>query len=202
MQRLIFSLGLLAQLCFSARLLIQWLLSEKAHKVVSPSIFWLLSLIGACLMFSYGWLRDDISILIGQLLPFYIYIGNLQLKQRWLFFPNILRWCLLLFPLVAVMGLLCGGDSLDVKFFKNEDIPLNWILLGTLGQILFTFRFIVQWLYSKRMGESVLPPPFWLVSIAGSGIILFYGLLRDDLILVLGHSFGMVSYIRNWIMSK
>ncbi|CAK7074048.1 MAG: hypothetical protein PARBB_03504 [Parabacteroides distasonis] len=202
MHRLIFVLGLLAQFCFSVRILVQWIFSEKARKVVSPSVFWLFSLIGACLMFSYGWLRDDVSILIGQLIPFYIYIENLKLKQRWLLLPNILRCFLLLFPLAAIMGLLCDGDSLNVKFFKYEDIPLKWILLGTLGQILFTCRFIIQWIYSKREGVSIIPPSFWLVSLIGAVIIIFYGLLRSDWVLILGHSFGVIFYIRNWIIGK
>ena len=40
----IFALGLVAQGLFSARTLVQWVLSEKARKVVNPTIFWILSL--------------------------------------------------------------------------------------------------------------------------------------------------------------
>ena len=58
---MIFVIGFLAQICFSARIILQWILSEKAKKVVSPSIFWKLSLIGAYLLFIYGWLRNDFS---------------------------------------------------------------------------------------------------------------------------------------------
>ena len=36
MSILIFCIGLLAQACFSARILIQWFLSEKKHEVISP----------------------------------------------------------------------------------------------------------------------------------------------------------------------
>ena len=51
MSILIFCIGLLAQACFSARILIQWLLSEKKHEVISPTLFWVFSLIGSYLMF-------------------------------------------------------------------------------------------------------------------------------------------------------
>lgn len=51
---MIYIIGYLAQICFSARLLFQWILSEKAKQVVSPSIFWLLSLLGSYLLFFYG----------------------------------------------------------------------------------------------------------------------------------------------------
>lgn len=202
MSELVLCIGLLAQLCFSVRILVQWVLSEKEQKVVSPCGFWILSLLGSCLMFSYGWMRDDFSILIGQLIPFYIYVENLKLKQYWLLFPNMLRWILLLFPLVVVIGLFYNENSLSVKFFLNKEIPLQWIFLGTLGQILFTLRFIVQWVSSKRKGKSILPFSFWLISLVGSAIIIVYGLLRSDWILVIGHSVGIISYLRNLIIAK
>ena len=60
---MIYALGFLAQICFSARLLIQWIISEKEKQVVSPTLFWLLSLLGSYLLFFYGWLRNDFAIL-------------------------------------------------------------------------------------------------------------------------------------------
>ena len=71
---MIYVIGFLAQLLFSARLLLQWIMSEKAKKVVSPSIFWKLSLLGSYLLFMYGWLRNDFAIILGQLISYYIYI--------------------------------------------------------------------------------------------------------------------------------
>ena len=71
MSILIFCIGLLAQACFSARILIQWFLSEKKHEVISPTLFWVFSLIGSYLMFYYGWLRNDFSIIVGQFISFY-----------------------------------------------------------------------------------------------------------------------------------
>ena len=66
------SIGFLAQLFFSARILVQWILSERAKRVVSPSIFWILSLAGSFLLCLYGWLRDDFSIILGQFISYYI----------------------------------------------------------------------------------------------------------------------------------
>lgn len=66
MSILIFCIGLLAQACFSARILIQWFLSEKKHEVISPTLFWVFSLIGSYLMFYYGWLRNDFLSLWGS----------------------------------------------------------------------------------------------------------------------------------------
>lgn len=44
---LVFVVGFLAQALFSARILFQWILSERAKQVVSPAIFWVLSIMGS-----------------------------------------------------------------------------------------------------------------------------------------------------------
>ena len=65
----IYAIGFLAQGLFFARTFVQWLLSEKKREVVSPTIFWVLSLAGSVLLFTYGWLRDDFaSCLEGHVL--------------------------------------------------------------------------------------------------------------------------------------
>ncbi|WP_455672354.1 lipid-A-disaccharide synthase N-terminal domain-containing protein [Phocaeicola sp.] len=197
MSLLILSVGLLAQACFSARVLIQWLLSEKKHEVISPTLFWVFSLIGSYLMFYYGWLRDDFSIIVGQFISFYVYVGNLRLKGVWKRIPHAVRWLLLLTPLAAAIGTLRDGQHFVDIFLRNDDIPLWMVVFGTVGQVVFTFRFVYQWLYSSRKNVSALPPAFWWISLAGSCIIVIYGVLRHDPILILGQSFGFVSYVRN-----
>lgn len=197
MSLLVLSIGLLAQTCFSARILIQWLLSEKRHEVISPTLFWVFSLAGSCLMFYYGWLRDDFSIIVGQFISFYIYAGNLRLKGVWDRIPSIFRWLLLLTPMMAAAGTLHDGQYFVENFFRNEDVPLWLVTFGTAGQVVFTFRFVYQWFYSSRKHESALPPTFWWISLTGSCIIVIYGVLRHDPVLILGQSFGFVSYIRN-----
>ena len=42
--------GLLAQGFFSLRMLHQWVKTERARKIVSPSLFWVFSLCGSCLL--------------------------------------------------------------------------------------------------------------------------------------------------------
>ena len=53
---------------------------------------------------------------------------------------------------------------------------------------------------SRKDGESVLPPGFWIISIIGSSIIVSYGFIRHDPVLILGQSFGLISYVRNLII--
>ena len=72
------------------------------------------------------------------------------------------------------------------------------IVLGTTGQIVFTLRFVYQWIVSRRRGESLLPMGFWLISLTGSAIIITYALLRGGMYpLILGHITGVVVYSRN-----
>lgn len=97
---------------FSARILIQWFLSEKKHEVISPTLFWVFSLIGSYLMFYYGWLRNDFSIIVGQFISFYIYIGNLRLKGVWRRIPVLFRILLAVTPLLAAIGTLQDSSHL------------------------------------------------------------------------------------------
>lgn len=79
----IYAIGFLAQAFFSARIIIQWVLSERAKRVVSPAAYWVCSLAGSYLLFVYGWLRDDFAIILGQMVSYYIYLWNLNAKGIW-----------------------------------------------------------------------------------------------------------------------
>lgn len=72
-----------------------------------------------------------------------------------------------------------------------------WLSFGLMGQLLFTGRFIVQWLCSERQGKSVIPPAFWYLSISGAMVLLMYAIYRGDPVFVLGQSTGMLIYLRN-----
>ena len=198
---MIYIICFLAQVCFSGRLLFQWIMSEKAKQVVSPSIFWLLSLLGSYLLFFYGWLRSDFAIILGQLISYYIYIWNLDIKNEWKKIPRPIRYLLIATPFMAIGYMLNELQDFIREFFHNEDIPLWLLIWGSLGQIIFTLRFIYQWIYSRKRQESLLPLGFWVISLTGSCIIVSYALVRHDPVLILGQSTGLIVYIRNiWIM--
>ncbi len=72
-----------------------------------------------------------------------------------------------------------------------------WYTLGFAGQLLFTMRFIVQWLASEKAGRSVVPLAFWLFSIVGSSLLLIYAVYRQDPVFILGQSLGVFVYLRN-----
>ena len=72
-----------------------------------------------------------------------------------------------------------------------------WVLLGYLAQIMFTMRFVVQWIASERVGKSVIPIAFWWCSIGGGLLLLVYALYRRDPVFIAGQSFGVFVYLRN-----
>ncbi len=199
---IVYSVGFLAQLLFSGRLILQWILSEKSKKVLTPSIFWKLSLLASFLLFVYGYLRDDFAIMLGQALTYFIYIRNLQLQGEWKKAPKLLRWFLWIFPILLVVYSFNNNTYDLVKLFKNEDIPVWLLVLGSIAQIIFTLRFVYQWIYSEKNKESSLPFGFWLLSLIGSILILIYAVLREDPVLLAGHLMGSAIYFRNILILR
>jgi lipid-A-disaccharide synthase-like uncharacterized protein len=199
---IIYSIGFLAQIIFSGRLILQWMLSEKSKKVLAPSIFWKLSLLASFLLFVYGYLRDDFAIMLGQTLTYFIYIRNLQLQGEWQKSPKILQLFLWIFPAFIVVYSFNNGTYDLTNLLKNEEISLALLIWGSIAQVIFTFRFVYQWIYSEKNKESSLPLGFWLLSLLGSAMILIYAIKREDPVLFVGHIVGSVIYIRNIKLSR
>lgn len=199
---LIYIIGFMAQLLFSARTILQWLRSERARSVVSPSSYWVLSVAGAYLLCIYGWFRHDFSIILGQFISYYIYLWNLNSKGIWKRLGILLRLILVLTPIVAAAVVLYDTGAFAEAFFMNEQVPVWLLIFGSAGQVIFTLRFVYQWFYSVVRHESYLPRGFWIISLAGSGTIIAYGIFRSDPVLILGQSFGFVAYCRNLVIGR
>jgi lipid-A-disaccharide synthase-like uncharacterized protein len=198
----IYTVGFFAQLLFSGRLILQWILSEKSKKVLTPSLFWKLSLIASFLLFVYGYLRDDFAIMLGQALTYFIYIRNLQLQGQWQKAPKWFQWFLFIFPILLVIYSF-NNNTYDIdKLFRNDAIPVWLLIWGSIAQIIFTLRFVYQWLYSEKNKESSLPFGFWFLSLIGSIMILIYAILRKDPVLLIGHLLGSVIYFRNILILR
>ena len=196
---LVTGVGLLAQGFFSLRMLHQWVKSERAKKIVSPSLFWVFSICGSLLLLMYGWLRNDFAIILGQLLSYYIYLWNLKANGLWRGIPLPCRIVLLILPPAAASAVALAVP-LAATLFRNPDIPLPLLVFGCASQALFTLRFVYQWWYSARRGISVLPMGFWIISLTGSLLICLYGVLRLDIVLILGQSLGLIAYSRNILL--
>lgn len=76
-----------------------------------------------------------------------------------------------------------------------------WVMIGLGGQLLFTARFLVQWIASERERRSVVPLAFWYLSIGGGLVLLAYALYRKDPVFILGQAMGIFIYGRNlWLI--
>ncbi|ARC87454.1 lipid-A-disaccharide synthase N-terminal domain-containing protein [Rhodovulum sp. MB263] len=76
-----------------------------------------------------------------------------------------------------------------------------WVAVGLGGQLMFTARFLVQWIASERARNSVVPVAFWYFSMAGGLILLAYAIYRKDPVFILGQVTGVFIYTRNlWLI--
>lgn len=72
-----------------------------------------------------------------------------------------------------------------------------WLTVGFGGQVIFSMRFIVQWLHSERQKRSVIPLAFWYLSMFGSITLLAYAIHKRDPVFIVGQVFGILVYSRN-----
>ena len=81
------AIGFLAQGFFSARILVQWIMSERAKRVLSPSLFWVFSLMGAYLL---------CLLLVTPLAAIGMVASNAtEYAQRFLYNDSVPLWLLL-----------------------------------------------------------------------------------------------------------
>lgn len=77
-----------------------------------------------------------------------------------------------------------------------------FIILGLAGQLMFSAKFLVQWIMSEKRKKSVVPISFWFLSLFGSFLLLIYAIYRKDIVFTLGQLFGFIVYIRNLLIIK
>ena len=112
----------------------------------------------------------------------------------------------MLTPEAYANRLLSKDDSRSFTFkLLNISTPygIAWVVLGLLGQVLFTGRMVVQWLVSEKEKQSVVPPAFWWMSLIGASMLLTYFIWRKDIVGFLGQGTGWLIYLRNlWLIYR
>jgi lipid-A-disaccharide synthase-like uncharacterized protein len=198
----IYALGFAGQAFFGIRLLMQWWASEKRGLVISPSIFWYFSLLGSLTFLIYGLLRSDPVIIVGQILSYYIYIRNLQLKHEWQRHPSVLRIVLILVP-VAIVIIGFSNFTFD---YPLSSFTSPTMIIGAIGQLALNLRFVYQWYYSEKVQQSSLPYGFWQISVWASVLVIFYALFHPilgfDPVLLVSQSLGIIVYVRNMMIAR
>ena len=75
-------IGMLGQMCFFSRFLVQWVASEKKRQSTIPVAFWYLSIGGGAMLLWYALWRKDPVISLGQAVGLLVYARNLMLIRR------------------------------------------------------------------------------------------------------------------------
>lgn len=88
-------------------------------------------------------------------------------------------------------------EALAAWWDRLTGIDAWLVLFGLFAQSMFFARFLVQWIVSERARRSVVPEMFWYFSVAGGVLLFTYGVLRGDIVIMLGQSTGLVIYGRN-----
>ncbi len=194
---LIYALGFLAQGLFGARSVVQWYLSEREGRVVSPTLFWIFSLTGSTLFLIYGLIRKDAVILLGQTISFYIYVRNLQLKKVWSHLYLFFQILILIIP-----PLILGVAFFLHLNFKTSDESYLLVWIGVAGQLMLNCRYLYQWYFSEKANESVLPLGFWIISAVASIMVVIYSFYKQEPVLLIAQSLGILVYARNIILYR
>ena len=74
--------GFIAQGFFTARFVVQWIVSERAGKSVIPMAFWWLSIGGGIMLLAYALYRRDPVFIAGQSFGVFVYLRNLYFVLR------------------------------------------------------------------------------------------------------------------------
>jgi lipid-A-disaccharide synthase-like uncharacterized protein len=72
-----------------------------------------------------------------------------------------------------------------------------WKCLGWAGNVVFFSRFMVQWYYTEKRRQVVVPSAFWWLSLAGALLLFIYGLHLGDWVFIFSYAFVWIPYVRN-----
>ncbi len=74
---------------------------------------------------------------------------------------------------------------------------IAWIAFGFIAQSMYFMRFVLQWIASERMRQSIVPETFWYFSLSGGLMLFLYAFHRADPVIMIGQFFGLFIYARN-----
>ncbi|HVS18947.1 MAG TPA: lipid-A-disaccharide synthase N-terminal domain-containing protein [Planctomycetota bacterium] len=191
-------LGWVGNACFFSRFLVQWALSERARRSLTPTVFWRLSLVGTACLGVYSAQQGKYVLLVGYVLNGTIYARNLWMQRR-AGSRTLTPGAAALIALVAVAGLVAGA-LLNLR--TDPDASAAWVACAGVGQAIWSSRFVVQWWLSERAGESHFPPAFWWLSLFGNALLLAYALHLGDPIFIAGFVPGPIVQVRNLMLQR
>ncbi|MBD3250332.1 MAG: hypothetical protein GF381_02065 [Candidatus Pacebacteria bacterium] len=76
-----------------------------------------------------------------------------------------------------------------------------WTFWGFFAQTFFFLRFVIQWYFSEKKGQIVVPHIFWIFSLIGSSMIMIYAYVRQDLVFLISGFLQIALFARNLFIS-
>lgn len=90
-----------------------------------------------------------------------------------------------------------AANQVAAWWLATPTVEKVWLAIGFTAQLLFSMRFIVQWIASERARRSIVPEAFWYFSLAGGVMLFAYAVYRLDPVFMLGQGSGLLIYSRN-----
>jgi lipid-A-disaccharide synthase-like uncharacterized protein len=195
--------GWAAQAAFTLRMLHQWAASERAGRSVVPRGFWALSLLGAALDLAYVLHRRDPVFTSSALVTACLFARSAWIARwpraagpsgRAVSWPVVAG--VLGFAALAVPAIVEGRGALDF----GRSIP--WLVVGFVGSLGWTARFVVQWWASERRGVAHLPEAFFVVGIVSAVLLTAYAVSQGDPVKTFAFGATTVPYARNVVLLR
>ena len=82
MSKIWLTIGLVGQLFFASRFVVQWLYSEIKKESTFPMLFWYLSIIGSVILLIYSIKKQDPVFIIGYSFNLIVYVRNIMLTNK------------------------------------------------------------------------------------------------------------------------
>ncbi len=91
--------------------------------------------------------------------------------------------------MITILELL-GLNNLNFNEFL-------WVIFGTLGQMIFFSRWLIQWYFSEKFKTSIIPIGFWWCSLTGGIVTLIYAYHIASFPFMMAQLIGILVYSRN-----
>lgn len=190
-------IGWSANACYFSRFLWQWLASEKAGKVVAPTGFWWLSLIGVIFLGIYSMHREEPVLLAGTIVNGLIYARNVAMAHG--------RVRAYLNPWTSSIAAVIAASIVILTVLRKtsdgEVEPTLWLAVVVVGQTIWSSRFVLQWWWAERARRAGFPVAFWWLSLAGNSLLLAYALHLADPVYIAGLGLGPFVQARNLMLA-
>jgi len=77
-----------------------------------------------------------------------------------------------------------------------------WKVVGWIGNVVFSCRFVVQWYVTEKRKQVVVPQAFWWLSLIGALTLLCYSIRQRDSVFIFAYAFSWFPYMRNLVIHR